>query len=376
MPKITRRAKTMNNSPEFAANTEIPAPVYDIISVSEIIDELLKAENTLILTHVNPDGDCIGSACALREIILALGKKASVACPSTLPKRLRFLTVSTGEYVPESDDIPTFFTPSEDNTDGFDKIISVDVASPMQLGDNAFLIPKIDFMIDHHGMGEPFAKNYVDPTASASGEIIYEIYTELKKRGKISSVPDAARKIYAAIVSDTGSFKFSNTTEKTHIVASQLLAEINSAEDGGMDTSDVCRSLFGQRTMKELTAQMLAIQNLRFYEDGRLGAVLFTQQMLSDAGLTEDDIGNVVDTPRGVEGVLVGISLRQLSCDMRQYKVSSRANVEIDCSAICASYGGGGHVRAAGCTIEADSPEEALEMMAAAFGEAVRNYGK
>lgn len=364
----------MNNSPEFELNTE--AAVYDTITIPEIANELTRAENTLILTHVNPDGDCIGSACALCEIISALGKKASVACPSTLPKRLRFLTVSTGEDAPESDDIPSFFTPSEDNTDAFDRIISVDVASPVQLGDNAFLIPKMDFMLDHHGIGEPFAKNYVDPTASASGEIVYEIYSELKNRGAIPTLPDAARKIYAAIVSDTGSFKFSNTTEKTHITASKLLGEINSAEDGGMDTADVCRSLFGQRTMKELTAQMLAIQNLRFYEAGRLGAVLFTQQMLSDAGLTEDDIGNVVDTPRGVEGVLVGISLRQLSGDMRQYKVSSRANAEIDCAAVCASYGGGGHVRAAGCTIEADSPEEALALMASAFGEAVRNYGK
>jgi len=96
--------------------------------------------------------------------------------------------------------------------------------------------------------------------------------------------------------------------------------------------------------------------------------------MLEDAGLTENDIGNVVDTPRGVEGVLVGISLRQLSEDRRLYKVSSRANAEIDCAAVCAAHGGGGHVRAAGCTIEADSPEEALDMMTKAFGEAVEKY--
>ena len=200
------------------------------------------------------------------------------------------------------------------------------------------------------------------------------MYAYLKSIGKISSVPDAARKMYAAIVSDTGSFKFSNTTKKTHLIAAELLEEINSANDGGMDTSDVCRSLFGQRTLKELTAQMLAIQNLRFCNDGKLGAVLFTQDMLEEAGLTENDIGNVVDTPRGVEGVLVGISLRQLSEDRRLYKVSSRANAEIDCAAVCAAYGGGGHVRAAGCTIEADSPDEAFEMMTKAFGEAVEKY--
>ena len=136
--------------------------------------------------------------------------------------------------------------------------------------------------------------------------------------------------------------------------------------------NDIIEITFGQRTLKELTAQMLAIQNLRFYENGRLGAVLFTQQMLADAGLTEEEIGNVVDTPRGVEGVLIGISLRQLAADPTQYKVSSRANTEIDCAAVCANFGGGGHVRAAGCTITADDPEEALARMAEAFGAAIR----
>ena len=365
----------MMNEPENIIETEAlteeaSLPTYETAEITDVADVLESAKNTLILTHVNPDGDCIGSACALRELLLSLGSTASVACPSTLPKRLKFLC---GAY---DDEEPDLFIPTEDNISEFDKIISIDVASPMQLGDNAFLIPKIDLMIDHHGMGEPFAKNYIDPAASASGEIVYEIYTELKKRGRIESVPAAARLMYAAIVSDTGSFKFSNTTKKTHIVASELLEEINSANDGGMDTSDVCRSLFGQRTLKELTAQMLAIQNLRFYENGKLGAVLFTQNLLSENGLCEDDIGNVVDTPRGVEGVLVGISVRQLSSDLNSYKVSSRANVEIDCASVCAAYGGGGHLRAAGCTITADSPEEALKMMADAFGEAVRNYVK
>ncbi|MBE6542022.1 MAG: hypothetical protein E7672_06200, partial [Ruminococcaceae bacterium] len=103
---------------------------------------------------------------------------------------------------------------------------------------------------------------------------------------------------------------------------------------------------------------------------------IFTQDMLAEAGLTEEEIGNVVDTPRGVEGVLVGISLRQLSSDRTQYKVSSRANADIDCAAVCAEFGGGGHTRAAGCTIAANSPEEALSMMADAFGKAVQNYKK
>lgn len=358
----------MNNSPQEMNIT------YNTVTLEEAADSLGCAENTLILTHVNPDGDCMGSAFALRDIIIGLGKNASVANPSIIPKRLKFLSCSGDEECPDDGDALHIVPTDEEHIAEFDRIISVDVASPIQLDKNEFLIPKIDLMIDHHGMGEAFATNYIDPTASAAGEIVYEMYAYLKNSGKIGSIPDAARKMYAAIVSDTGSFKFSNTTKKTHNIAAELLSEINSANDGGMDTSDVCRSLFGQRTLNELMAQMLAIQNLRFYNNGKLGAVLFTQDMLEQAGLSDTDIGNVVDTPRGVEGVIVGISLRQLSDDKRLYKVSSRANAEVDCASVCAAYGGGGHTRAAGCTIEADSPEEALAEMTRAFGEAVDKY--
>ena len=338
-------------------------PVYESVPLLECVEIIGRAENVLILTHANPDGDCIGSAFALKALILAMGKRAYVVNPGEVPKRLHFLMIGQESCALEDVDI-----------DKFDLILSIDTASPAQLGAHADIIPKIGLMIDHHGTGEAYARNHIDLSASAAGEIVYRIYSELKKRGAVSSCPDAARRMYAAIVSDTGSFKFSNTTPYTHIAASELVGEINSADDGGMDTADVCRSLFGQRTLKELTAQMIAIQNLKFFEDGALGAVVFTQQILADAELTEDEIGNVVDTPRGVEGVLVGISLRQLAADQKQYKVSSRANAEIDCAAVCAAFGGGGHVRAAGCTITADSPDEALAVMAEAFGAAVRAY--
>ena len=352
------------NNPELLPETEAPVIEYPVITLENAADAIEKGGKFLILGHVNPDGDCVGSAYALAELIRACGGEADVAVPGEMPKRLKFLCSSDPASLAEGEE------------DGYDTILSIDVASPMQLGDNGWLIPKIAFMLDHHGMGEAFAPNYVDPTASAAGEIVYSLYRILRERGKVGVLPEVSRRIYAAIVSDTGSFKFSNTTPGTHIIASELVDEINNADDGGMDTAEVCRSLFGQRTLKELTAQMLAIQNLRFYEDGKLGAVIFTQQMLADAGLTEEEIGNVVDTPRGVEGVLVGISLRQLAADPMSYKVSSRANAEIDCAAVCANFGGGGHVRAAGCTITAETPEEALAMMAEAFGEAVRNYGR
>lgn len=343
--------------------------VFPTISVEEICDILEECPRMLILTHVNPDGDCIGSAFALKRMVEAVGGTAHCVCPSELPRRLQFLMTGQDDMHLAMEGMSL-----SEALDEYDVICSVDVASPMQLGELSCLSEQVDFMIDHHGVGTRFAPYLLDETASATGEILYDVYATLAGRQVFESLPDAARRIYAAMVSDTGSFKFSNTTPKTHLIAADLVNIINTAGDGGMDTADVCRSLFGQRTLKELTAQMLAIQNLHFYEDGSLGVVTFTQQMLTDAGLTEEEIGNVVDTPRGVEGVLVGLSIRQTAADPRAYKVSSRANVECDVSAVCASFGGGGHVRAAGCTIEADSMEDAENMVVGAFCEAVRAY--
>jgi len=338
---------------------------YPTISLEEICDIIEDGPRMLILSHVNPDGDTVGSAFALKQMVEAAGGSARCVCPGEVPRRLRFLMTGQ-EDMAFGEDEPT---------DDYDVICAVDVASPMQLGDLGQLAGQVDFMIDHHGVGTHFAPWLVDENASACGEILYDVYATLAARRVFDTCPEAARRIYAAIVSDTGSFKFSNTTPKTHLIAADLVNIINTAEDGGMDTSDVCRSLFGQRTLKELTAQMLAIQNLRFYADGALGIVVFTQQMLADAGLTEEEIGNVVDTPRGVEGVLVGLSIRQTAADPRLFKVSSRANVECDVAAVCAGFGGGGHVRAAGCTVEAASAKEAEELVVPAFLQALEAYG-
>ena len=278
---------------------------YPEISLTEICDILENAENVLILTHVNPDGDTIGSAYALKLLVEALGGRARCVCPSAIPHRLSFLRCGAKSPVWTEDE-------TETAADTYDVICSVDVASPMQLDTLGCLLPVVDFMIDHHGTGEAFAPYLIDEQASACGEILYDVYAELAARGHFETHPDAARRIYAAIVSDTGSFKFSNTTPKTHMIAAALVDVVNTAADGGMDTAAVCRSLFGQRTLREMQAQALAIANLALFCGGRLGVVLFTADMLSAAGLTEEDIGNAVDTPRSLEGVQIGLSIRQL----------------------------------------------------------------
>lgn len=121
-----------------------------------------------------------------------------------------------------------------------------------------------------------------------------------------------------------------------------------------------------------MRAKLLAIQNMRFFENGRLGLVSFTKTMLDENSLDDGDIGSAVETPRCIDGVYVALSIRESG--EGQYKVSSRANVAIDVSEVCARFGGGGHARAAGCTINASSADEAERIALDAFGGAVREY--
>lgn len=331
------------------------------LSVFDSAALIAESGRTLILGHVSPDGDCLGSAFALAEIISMCSGKADVACDGTVPARLSFIS---GEVL----------SPETADADGYDTIISVDVASPAQLGRFQYLIPRIKLMIDHHGIGEPFADNCIRPTASAAGEIVYDIYKELLLQGKIKCCPRVLRLVYAAISSDTGSFKFSNTTPRTHSIAAELVAGISAADDGGADTADICRLLFGRFTEREMRAKMVAIRNLHLTESGRLGTVVFSRATLEENSLDDRDIGGVIDTPRCIDGVYVALSVRE--SESGRFKISSRANVDIDVAAVCSKFGGGGHTRAAGCTIVAANADEAEKIAVAAFGEAVREYVK
>ena len=255
---------------------------FPTITLEEIAKLLPKLGKTLILTHINPDGDCLGTAFGLAGILKVLGCPARVACPSPMPNRLHFLAGGDG-----------CLTPGEGAADGYDSIVAVDVASPNQLGDLGVLIPRVRLLIDHHGTGTPFAPYCTDPTAAAAGEIVFRLWGLLKNAGTFPAGcgedADIARCLYSAVVSDTGGFQFSNTTPDTHRAAADLCGIINAgaAGSGKPDTAALCRMLLATRTRGELTAQMLAVKSMRFYEDGALAAVIFTRQTLEENGISE-----------------------------------------------------------------------------------------
>ena len=326
----------MNNLPE------------NNVTLREADVMLASAKDLLILTHEHPDGDTLGCAFALKRAYGCEDRRVEVACCDPVRPGLRFITGS------ERLDVPDGFDP--------DVVCAVDAASAGMLGD---LYDRfggdILLKLDHHRTSDPYARyNYVDAGAAACGEIIYRM---LKDAGRLG--PEVCGALYAAVASDTGCFKFANTTADSHVICADLIAR-------GADCHYINAKLFEQRTPGEIAAARLAYGGLKFFENGRIASVGFTNAMKEEYGFDDDDVAAYHNLPREIMGVEVGVTIRQQPDDPGEYKVSLRSSGEPDCSAICGLFGGGGHKGAAGCRIKASSLEEAENVIVSA---AARSLG-
>lgn len=327
------------------------------MTYSEVAD-VIRKKDALIFCHANPDMDTVGSAIALGEIISMTGGAYRIVCSDPMPERFSFLI----------DGMDTSYRDGDENGKF---VICVDIASKSQLGKLSAIAEKTDLMIDHHSSGEIFANGIVEPCTSAAGVIVYELYMYMVKNREICESAKAARALYSAIASDTGSFRYSNTDSRAHFAAGYLIDIINN-DKYGINTSEISRILFETKTYGEITAQRLAAEKLNFYENGRLAVSLLTLSDLKACGIAPSDCSCNVDIARSVSGVYVGIAMRETAPG--EFRLSSRANYDIDVSAVCSKFGGGGHKRAAGATVFDGSPENAEKRVADAFSASVREY--
>ncbi len=335
---------------------------FSRLDVSAAADFIAGGGRALVLCHVNPDGDTLASAQALKRLTELTGGKCDVALPGAVPEKLGFLAEDV-IYDPD---------PSR-----YDRITAIDVASKTQLGRFAEFAGEIGLMIDHHSSGEPFADNLIKPDAAAAGSIVFEIYEELKSRGAITPDPTVARYLFAAISSDTGSFKYGNTTPYTFMEAALLSSEI--AEDGAPNVSDISRLLHDTVTEKELAVNAEAARKMRLYEGGRIAFCYLSKEDAERIGACDGDFGGAIDVVRSVKGVEVAVTLRQNAKEPERFKISARSTGDADVSKVCASFGGGGHVHAAGATVTGGDPDEVCRRVVDAFSAAVRGknrYGK
>ncbi len=316
--------------------------VVNNITLNGICKALLKHDNFFVFTHENPDADTIGSCFALVNTLRALGKTAYPACGDKIPASLVFMTEGEREFHIEN--APADFVP--------EYYISVDVASPAQLGVYKSMANRVGLALDHHATHEKYAVHYyIDPRAAACAEIVYHIVNRLLS-GELHQ--KTVSLLYAALAADTGGFRYANTTPVTHKIAAKLI-------ERGADHAEICRNLFECKTKTALAAEAFAMANVSYFCDGKISYVKITKADKQANGFEDEDTYDVINVIRRVDGVKVAILIREK--EDGYFKISTRSACEIDVSKICAIFGGGGHAGAAGCTVTREDADAAIERM-------------
>ncbi len=326
-----------------------------IYGVKECAAELMCHSRIIILVHSNPDGDCVGSGLALAQVLMNVGKTVRVVCPHTLPERLAFAAAG----IP--DDVMCFGNLGEEGFDA-DYIVSTDVASPELLGRiRERYEGRINLCIDHHMVNTVSADAiWRDASSSACGEMILELCDEISAlSGKALLTKSVADRLYTAISSDSGSFKYGNTTAKTLLYASRL-------KSAGADSEVISRLLFETKTLAQFKLTGLCIPKTEFLCDGKLAFCLLLDNELAPCGATKEDCDGITQIFREVKGVELSIFAKQHTDSVTGencVKMSLRSNNYVNCAGICEAFGGGGHMKAAGCTIRGVDNEEARRMI-------------
>ncbi len=300
---------------------------------------LTERDGFAIVTHRRPDGDTLGSAVLLCLGLRQLGKTAHVLHnPET-----------TEKYLPLLDRL-TKAQPEKDDT-----LVAVDVASGNMLGEQfAHLEGNILLRIDHHGTATSFTElELVDPDAAACGEVVYDV---LKEMGAKLDIPMATA-LYTAVSTDTGCFRYANTTANTLRVAADCV-------EVGADAFTMNQAYFETNSLARLQLQGWLIEHALFLQEGKIVICALPLAKEQELGLTEDDLENISGFPRSIAGVQIAATLRQEASGT--VKLSVRAVPGCDASAICQKFGGGGHKGAAGASMDM-TMEEAVEAVKAAM---------
>lgn len=297
-----------------------------IIDLIAAVEFLKNNDEYLILTHAHPDGDTLGCAFALCEALLSFGKKAAVRCSDPIPSKYGYMG-ATGEG-----DVD------------FKKVIAVDVADTKLLGKDfeKSYGDRIDLCIDHHGSNRLYAdKTLLDPTAAAACEIILAVIRELG----VNVTKTIANNIFTGLSTDSGCFRYSNVTPRTLRMAADMI-------EAGAEHTKINTAMFETKTRTYVALERLALESMKMYLDERCAFITITQDMFRESGSDESEVDAIAAIPRQIEGVLVGVTMREKADGT--FKVSMRSHEGVDVSAICAMLGGGGHPRAAGCTVSGD----------------------
>lgn len=315
--------------------------------LKEIAEMIKSWDNILVVCHKSPDGDAFGSSVALISALQSMGKKVGFKCADPVSKRYAFLFegVTIDEIEPE-------------------KIITVDVADKKLLGSlQDELVGKIDLAIDHHASHENFAKiDYVEDTSASNAEIIYQLIKELG----VDMNMTMATALYTGVSTDTGCFKYQNTTPRTHKIAAELM-------ELGVDAAEINFHLLDQKSRQQVQTEILALSTMNYFYDDKIAMISVTREMIEELGIVDEDLDMLSSRPREIEDVLVGITLKEK--EGGYFKASVRTNNGANASEICAALGGGGHPGAAGCEIHESELARAQQAIISAASNYLKKHG-
>ena len=298
------------------------------VSLKQLAECIGKADSALIFPHVNPDGDALGSAVALCLALRKQGKRAWVLTEEEVPEYISFI-----EYGCCTRDKTKIQEP--------DLCICVDCSETKRFSarEEAFNKGRKKLCIDHHltpeGLGDGY---YIDPDEAATAQIIYK----LLRRMDVEIDRDMAKALYVGISTDTGSFQYSNTTGETHRIVAELF-------QAGLDHMDATLRLYQTVSRQKVRLEAEVLKTMEIFAEGRGSIAYVTKEMMKTAGAGQDDAEGMVDVLRNIEGVEIAAFLKERDDGV---KVSLRAKSRGDVDAIAREFGGGGHVKAAGCTLK------------------------
>ena len=312
------------------------------ISMKEAAAFLREADDIVILCHRNPDGDTLGCGYGLWHALRALGKRAAVRCSDPLPHKLRFLAEGYREEA---------ISPKT--------VVSVDIADEQLFGEGLQeYLGRVDLAVDHHPSQTYFARRtLLEADSAAACEVVCLLAQEL-------GVPFSAQMaacFYTGMATDTGCFKFSNTTPRTHRLAARMM-------ELGCDYAEIGKRVFDTKTAGEFAIEREALNGMEVHFAGQAALIVLTQEMYARCGVSEADADGLAALPRKLEGVEVGITIKERGPG--EYKISMRSVDRVNVSELCKLFGGGGHLRAAGCTISG-SLDEVKTLLLGAVGRAL-----
>ncbi len=322
--------------------------------IAEIIRSVNENQRILIVGHVSPDGDCFGSMFALGMELKRIGKDVLCCAGDGLTKKYEFMK----DYVNNcsSDEFIERGLSAKD----FDLVIAVDTADKYRVG--AKLEPVFDeinnkISIDHHITNPGFSDiNWVEER-SATGELVYELLEAMNA----DFSEKTANALYAAIMTDTGDFTYSNTTQETHVIAGKLI-------EYGADTAMLSDEIEKKRSLGATKLIGKAITDMELYYDGKLAVMHTDYADIEACGALPEDCENLINFAREVETVEMAMLIREIT-PMR-HKVSMRSKKYVDCASFAKNYGGGGHKFAAGCTLDG-TMQEVMQTMIKAVEELI-----